>query len=348
MLYLQIQIKKKWRCYIMKSICCKYVFRMMIVLGCASLFGCVSAKFNLFPDGSEPLREYTLSGSGDEKILIMSIHGVISDSPETSYISRTKPSMVQEVVSQLRLAEKDKKVKAILLKINSPGGSVTASDIIYHELEAYKKRTGNKIVVCMMDVAASGGYYVALPGDCIVAHPTTVTGSVGVIMMRPKFVGLMDKLGLKVDVTKSGKNKDMGSPFRQGTQEEDQLFQGIIDGLYKKFSGLVLKHRNVDEAAMAEIASARVMLAEEALKLNMIDKIGYINDAVAEARSISDLPPSTKLVVYRRTEFQNDNVYNDTTFQADKGISLVNLGMLEGLTQAKAGFYYLWLPGGTE
>lgn len=332
----------------MKSIYSKYVFRMIIILGCASLFGCVSAKFNLFPDGSEPLREYTLSGYEDEKILIMSIHGVISDSPESSYISRSKPSMVQEIVSQLRLAEKDRRVKAILLKINSPGGSVTASDIIYHELEAYKKRTGNKVVVCMMDVAASGGYYVALPADSIIAHPTTVTGSVGVIMMRPKFVGLMDKLGLKVEVTKSGKNKDMGSPFRQGTQEEDQLFQGITDGLYKKFAALVVKHRSIDEAGMIEIASARVMLADEALKLNMIDKVGYINDAIAETRKLAELPVGTKLVVYRRTEYQNDNVYNDTTFQADKGIALVNLGMLEGLTQAKTGFYYLWMPGGTE
>lgn len=333
----------------MKTVCIKYAFKLMIVLGCASLFGCVSAKFNLFPDGSEPLREYTLGGYGEDKILIMSIHGVISDSPDSSYLSaRTKPSMVQEVVSQLRLAEMDKNVKAILLKINSPGGSVTASDIIYHELEGYKKRTGNKVVVCMMDVAASGGYYVALPADKIVAHPTTVTGSVGVIMMRPKFVGLMDKLGLKVEVTKSGKNKDMGSPFRPGTPEEEKLFQDITDGLYKKFAALVAKHRKIDEAAMSEIASARVMLADDALKLNMIDKVGYMNDAIAETRSIAELPSSTKLIVYRRTEFQNDNIYNDTTFQSDKGISLVNLGMLEGLTQTKAGFYYLWLPGGTE
>ena len=93
----------------------------------------------------------------------------------------------------MRLAEKDEKVKAVLLKIDSPGGSSTASDILYHEIVAFKERTGKKVVVCMMNIAASGGYYVALPADMIMAHPTTVTGSVGVILIRPEVSQLMEK-----------------------------------------------------------------------------------------------------------------------------------------------------------
>jgi protease-4 len=127
--------------------------------------------------------------------------------------------MVQEFVSQLRLAEKDKKIKALLLKIDSPGGSVIASDIVYNEILAFKKRTGAKVVVAMMGVAASGGYYISLPADTIVAHPATITGSIGVIFFRPKVTGLMGKIGVGVEVNKSGKNKDIGSPFRQTTAE---------------------------------------------------------------------------------------------------------------------------------
>ena len=109
-----------------------------------------------------------------------------------------RPSQVQEVVSRLRRAEKDEEVKAVLLEINSPGGSITASDILYHEIMDFKERTGARVVAALMDVAASGGYYIALPADRIIAHPTTITGSVGVILVQPKVTGLMDKLGLRL------------------------------------------------------------------------------------------------------------------------------------------------------
>jgi protease-4 len=123
----------------------------------------------------------------DDKILVIPITGVITDSPK-SRITRSMPGVVQEVVSHLRLAEKDDRIKVVLFKIDTPGGTTTASDILYHEIVSFKARTGKKVVVCMMNLATSGGYYVSLPADVIMAHPTTVTGSVGVILMRPRGV----------------------------------------------------------------------------------------------------------------------------------------------------------------
>ena len=139
------------------------------------LVACASPRITLFSDASDPLREVTLDGTADDKILVVPITGVITDSPK-SRLTRTMPGMVQEVVSHLRLAEKDDRVKVVLFKIDTPGGTTTASDILYHEIAAFKQRTGKKVVVCMMNLATSGGYYVSLPADVIMAHPTTVTG----------------------------------------------------------------------------------------------------------------------------------------------------------------------------
>ena len=158
----------------------------LAVLLIAGLFfnGCVKTQIKLFTDGTVPFEEYTLEGTGDEKILLIPVEGTISDSPKRGWL-RDRPGLVENVVAQLRKAEKDPQIKALVLKINSPGGAVTASDILYHELQAYRARRQVKIVALFMGLAASGGYYVALPADHIVAHPTSITGSVGVIFIAP-------------------------------------------------------------------------------------------------------------------------------------------------------------------
>ncbi|MGD8211064.1 MAG: S49 family peptidase, partial [Desulfobacterales bacterium] len=138
--------------------------------------GCTAPKIRLFPSQADPLQEFTLEGEAQHKILVIPVRGIISNATREGFI-RTRPSMVQEVVSQLRLAEKDKNIKAVIFKIDSPGGSVTASDILYNEITSFKKRTGAKVVVAMMGLTASGGYYISLPADYILAHPTTITGS---------------------------------------------------------------------------------------------------------------------------------------------------------------------------
>jgi protease-4 len=251
--------------------------------------------------------------------------------------------MVQEIVSQLRLAEKDEEVRAVLLKIDSPGGSTTASDVLYHEIMAFKKRTGAKVVVAMMDVATSGGYYISLPADFILAHPTTLTGSIGVIFMRPTVTGLMGKIGLDVEVSKSGKNKDMGSPFRQSTEEEQRILKGLTDELGGRFVSLVAKHREIDQGALADISTARVYLGKEAMQLGLVDKIGYLNDALSQAKKLAGLPEDSKVVVYRRTEYPDDNLYNTFTTQySGSGLSLIDLGLLDSMTSLRTGFYYLW------
>jgi protease IV len=311
------------------------VVSVFLVLSVLIAGGC-SPRISLFGDHAESLKEYTLQGKGRDKILVLSIYGTLSERPEEQLL-RSRPSTVQQVAAYLKRAEEDSNVKVLLLKINSPGGTVTASDIIYHEISAYKQRTGVKIVAAMMNVAASGGYYIALPADAIVAHPTTITGSIGVIFMRPKAVGLMDKVGLGVVVNKSGELKDMGSPFRPPTNEEISLFQALTDGLAKRFLDLVVHHRRLQQDQLANISSARIYLAAEAKELGLVDQLGYLEDAIERARVLAGLPEDARVIAYRRSKTEDDTIYNPA-IQYDGGHVL-----LPGwVPAAEADFYYLW------
>jgi len=317
---------------------------VLILTSIVILGGCAAPQIKLFTDASDPLKESILQGKEKGKVLVVSLRGVISTSPKEGTL-RTMPSMVQEVVSQLRMAEKDEEIKCLLLQIDSPGGTATASDILYNEIQTFKERTKAKVVVSMMDIAASGGYYVSLPADLIFAHPTTITGSIGVVFMRPNVTELINKIGFTMDVNKSGKNKDMGSPFRRPTAEETQILQDLTDGLADRFLKLVAEHRDMEETVLSTISTARVYLPEEAKALGLIDKIGYLDEAVAEAIKISGLPEKAKVVAYRRTLFPNDNLYNPLTTRSQiQAKPLLDLGIQNSATRLAPGFYYIWTP----
>ena len=263
---------------------------------------------------------------------------------------RSQPGTVRTVVSHLKKAEEDQDIRAVILKIDSPGGPVTAADMLYHELMAYKRRTGVKVVAAMMDLAASGGYYVALPADHILAHPTTVTGSVGVIFLRPGVTGLMNKIGIDLNAYTTGKNKDMGSPFRDVTPEEQAIIQNLIDDLGERFLNLVARHRNMDAAALEKVATARVFLGPQAKEVGLVDEVGYLNDAIDRAKSLAGLDANAQVVIYRRTEYPEDNIYNSAALDYDDGsypsaYSMIQVNLADFLPAWKSGFHYLWYPG---
>ncbi len=316
------------------------LFAVLLLPGCAP-------KLKIFAaPTTEPLKEFVVEGDGDGKLALIHLSGFLVDQPSQGLL-RPVPSQVQELTSALRLAEQDEEVKAVVVAVNSPGGTTTASDIIYHELLGFKERTGKKVVAAMFDVAASGGYYASLPADWILAHPTTVTGSVGVIFMRPKLHGLFDKIGVDVEVSKSGVDKDMGSPFRPTTAEETALFQSIIDDYAARFHSLVAKHRKISPSNMATVQTARVFTASQAKGVGLIDQIGYIQDAFAKARELSGLPVDSKVVAYRRDTYPNDNPYNTMTATDPARFNLLGIDA-SVVMPPKAGFYYVWPQGVTR
>lgn len=322
----------------------KQMIAATILMTLVAIFSsCASPTVTLFPGTRDALKEFTLQGEGDEKILMIPVSGTITHESNEEFL-RTTPSTVQEIVAHLNRAERDKNVKAIMLKIDSPGGSVTASDMLYHELLSFKQRTGKTIVAAMMNVAASGGYYIALPADAIIAHPTTVTGSVGVIFMRPTVTGLTEKIGVGMEISKSGINKDMGSPFRKPTDAEKRIFEQLTTQLGKRFLDLVARHRKVTPEKLEKIATARIFLADQALELGMIDSVGYLSDALAQTKKMAALKQNAKVVVYRRSEFRDDNIYNPATQTEPSLAGLAAINPWAKMGFAEAGFYYMWTP----
>lgn len=319
-------------------------FWIPAVLAMLTILGCATPKIKLFSDSSDPYREFTLEGSATPKILVLQANGMIEEGPDRGFL-RDRPGLVPDIVSQLRLAEQDDDIAAVVLKINSPGGSVTASDVLYHELNAFKEKTGVKMVAVFMGLAASGGYYIALPADRIVAHPTSITGSVGVVFLQPKVTGLMEKLGVGVDVSKSGAQKDMGSPFRPSTDEERRLLQDLTERLGGRFVDLLKKHRKLSPEALVEVRTARIFLAEEALVLGLVDRIGYVDDALQTAKGLAGLPEDARVVVYRRVAFPNDTVYNAAgTRNGTATPELIHVDLPGSMSALGTGFFYIWPP----
>jgi len=319
--------------------------RMLIVLVLAALAlaGC-AIHVDTFRDYDTPLHEAVLEEGGPGKVALIPVQGVISTSPREGLVSRA-PSQVQEVVSHLNRAAEDPEVKAVVLQIDSPGGTVVASEILYSEIMRWKQKTGGKVVALQMGVAASGGYMASLAGDRIVAHASTVTGSVGTLFIQLGLSGLMDKIGVTAEAVKSGEHKDMGSPLRQTTPEERALLQAMIDEMNGRFLALVRQRRGLDPEALGTVADARVLTASQAKALGLIDRIGTAHDAVDEAASLAGLAEPPTVVAYRRTEFAEDNLYNTATsgYQG-RSPALVDLG-LPTLPGAEAtGFCHLWLP----
>lgn len=312
----------------------------LVMLGLASC----APKIKVFQDYSEPLRETVLQGEAREKVLLVPVRGVISDETRRGLLS-ARPGTVQELAAHLQKAARDPDIKAVVLTIDSPGGAVTASDVAHREIERFTKATGVPVVACLMGMAASGGYYVALSAERIVAHPTTVTGSVGTIFVQPRVDGLMDKIGVSVTAYTSGDKKDMGSPFRPATDEERALFREIIGDLNARFLDLATTRRDLSGERLTKVADGRVVTASTALALGLVDRVGYLDDALAEARDLAGLPDDARVVAYRRTVYADDTVHNPATaLGPEAGLKLIELGAAESALSLKPGFYWLWLP----
>jgi protease-4 len=316
--------------------------RILILLPFIGLAGCINVDVDLGARRGH-YTEKVVEGDTDAeaKIALIDVEGILSSDQDDSIFS-LRESQVVALVEKLKLAEADKEVKAVVLRIDSPGGDVTTSDILYNELVSFKNRKKIPVVAAFMGIAASGGYYLASGADVIVAHPTTITGSIGVISLHVSLVGLLDKIGVKVEALKSGANKDMGSPFRNMTDDDRKLFQALIDQFYARFVAVVAEGRKgrLTEAQVRTLADGRVYTAAQALEAKLVDGIGYLADAVGEAKKRAGLG-KVKVVMYSRRPGRTDNEYSAASAQAQPlfGNDLERARKLLGFH-----CYYLWEP----
>jgi protease-4 len=201
-----------------------------------------------------------------DKIAIVEVRGVITQSS----------GVIEEIQQYLA----DDGVKAIILRVDSPGGGVGPSQEIYREIMRVKSNSKRKVVTSMGSVAASGGYYIACASDLIVANPGTITGSIGVVMQFSNFEELLKKIGIRGVVLKSGEHKDIGSPFREMTPEEKRIMQEVLDNVHQQFIQAVAEGRKLDRSKVAQIADGRILTGEQAKNFGLVDQLGNLQDTI--------------------------------------------------------------------
>ena len=216
------------------------------------------------------------------RIALIKIEGVIVDS--------------REVIDDLKKYKDNPAVKAILLRIDSPGGGVVPSQEIYEEVKKIREEGQKKVVVSMGTVAASGGYYIASASDRIVANPGTLTGSIGVIMELANVEGLLRKIGVDSLVIKSGRHKDIGSPFRKMKPEEREILQHLLDDIHNQFIEAVASGRGLPEDKIRELADGRIFTGREAKEIGLVDDLGNLQDAIRLTADIAGIEGEPKIV----------------------------------------------------
>ncbi len=220
-----------------------------------------------------------------DKIAVVEVKGVIMES--------------SAIIEDLRQHLADDGVKAIVLRVDSPGGGVGPSQEIHREV-VKAKATGKKIITSMGAVAASGGYYVACGSDLIVANPGTITGSIGVIMQFTNFEELLKKIGVKGMIIKAGEHKDIGSPLREMTPEEKKIMQDTLDNVHQQFIQAVASGRKLDPAKVIPMADGRIMTGEQAKQLGLVDKLGNLQDAIDEAAKLVGIEGRPQVIYPRK------------------------------------------------
>lgn len=311
-----------------------------LILPLAALIpGCVNVQIGTAPAAYDEKVVFS-EPRAEGKIALIDLEGIITNEHYDSLLG-SRESMIVSFVEKLKKAEADEDVRAVIVRIDSPGGDATTSDILYNELKSFRERTKRPAVAAFMGLAASGGYYVASACDRVVAHPTTITGSIGVLALHVSLTGLMDKIGVKVEALKSGPRKDAGSPFRELAEEDRKLLQGIIDQTYERFVRVVADGRRgrLTEAEVRALADGRIFTASQALDAKLVDRLGYLKDAAEEAKTLAGIK-AARLVMYSRKPQKVENPYS-----ASASAGGLPAGELE---QARRllGFhlYYLWEP----
>ncbi|QOV87812.1 signal peptide peptidase SppA [Humisphaera borealis] len=329
--------------------------RLCLVLLGLLAGGCGAPSFLVTPvanSNSLDEREVQSGGWGGGKIAIVEVEGMLINARGGGFLAPTE-NPVSKFAQQLEAAQRDSSVKAVVLRINSPGGTVTASDTMYELLRKFRKDTGKPIVASTQEVAASGGYYVACAADTIVVQPTSVVGSIGVIFESVTFKGTLDKIGVTATSIKSGYLKDIGSPWKLLQDDERGIMQQLVDEYFARFVAVVKQHRRVTESVAGDlndykktsytgVYSGRVFSGAKAVELGLADQTGLLSDAIDIARKLSKSPKASA-VMYSRPYGYGGSIYASSPSPPPPS-GVVQLSLPEQAGLLPTGFYYLWRP----
>jgi len=279
------------------------------------------------------------------RVAIIDITGMIYNARRTGLLTEIE-NPVGALHEKLEAARRDRNVKAVVLRVNSPGGTVTASDAMYREIVRFRQRSDKPVVALMMDVAASGGYYVSCAADEIVAYPTTITGSIGVIVQTVSVKPMLQRWGVQTDAIVSGPNKAAGSPLSELKPEQREVFQHLVDQFYDNFIDVVKTRRsNIPDEQFAIVTDGRILSGSQAQTLGVVDRTGDLYDAFDRAMTRAKIDDA-HLVLYHREGAFAGNAYAaaPNAPAASTQINLAQINVDMNHAQGTDVFLYLWNP----
>lgn len=313
---------------------------LTLVPGCGPL----SVTIGSAPEGD--IEQTVVQDGGlfvPDRVAIIDISGLLLNGPVPGILSEGE-NPVGYLHERLQEARADKRIKAVILRLNTPGGTVTASDAMYREVKRFREMSGKPVIAMMLDVAASGGYYTACAADRILAYPTSVTGSIGVIMQTFSVKGLLDRWDIRTDAIISGPNKDLGSPLSHLSADERAILQSMVDEFYGRFVSVVRESRpRITPADLATATDGRVFTGEQAVKLGLIDATGDLYDAFAAAKELAGLDRADLVLVHREGTFAG-SIYSRSPQNPATQINFAQINLEAPLTDPTRTFLYLWQP----
>jgi len=307
---------------------------------CAAL-GSACITVNLPTAGEGELEEAVVAGESGPKILMIAVAGALSTQPDSgSFGLGGRESQTARLREEVELALEDDEIAALVLRIDSPGGTVIASEMLYREVRRFKEKTGRPVIAQMLGAGTSGAYYVAMAADEVRAYPSTVTGSIGVIIAGINVSGLMERFGVANQTITTGPFKDAGSPLRPMRPEERAQLEGVARDLFASFLDVVQAGRpKLTRARIEELADGRVYSASQALATGLIDAVGELPEAVEAAKRAAGIEGDARVVVYHRPGEEPENLFWART------PALPEAKAFDWTALPDPAFLYLWAPG---
>lgn len=320
---------------------------LFLILTALATTGCSWPSLLITPvaqlDSLEEITVQAPARASRDKVLVIPIDGTIANARVGGSLPlMPSENMVALVSQQLERAERDDAVRAVVLRINSPGGTVTGSDTLYELVTRFRARTKKPVIASCQEICASGGYYLACGTDAIVAQPTSLVGSIGVIFHTISVQQLIGRWGIVATTIKSGTMKDIGSPFHDPTDAEKAVMQEMIDEYFARFRGIVSDRRGLQDDRLTKVTDGRVFSGAKAKELGLVDQLGTLEDAIDLARSKSNAPKG-RAIMLRRPYGPGGSIYANADLPQPESKQLnVNLPMSD--YAMPTGFYYLWRP----
>jgi protease-4 len=325
----------------------------VVLLASLLAAGCGAPSFLVTPVSSSTklTEEEVQPGKGGGKIAIVQVEGMLVNARSAGFLQPGENS-VSLFTQQMDKAARDPAVKAVVLRVNSPGGTVTASDLMFETINDFRIKSKKPVIASTQEMAASGGYYVCCGADRVVVNATSVVGSIGVIFSAFEVEQMMQKIGVRNDPIKSGPLKDMGSPFKAMNENERAVMQGMVNDYYARFVEIVKTRRHVtDPDSLKLVTDGRVFTGTRAVELKLADRVGRLEDALDLARELGK-SPGAKAVIYKRPYGYGGSIYAATNVsvpQAGVGSTgetgTMRLEFPGSQKVLPGGFYYLWQPG---